>query len=106
MYIVFNFLKIFKLISINAAGDVKIRANGSSITFLSTGDVLVQAKRHIIRERDLSFDNCPREMVQNAICMREISEEAYNEYIDKFVNVEEDGGQLSTNQLCNRDRGS
>lgn len=49
---------------------------------MRSGDIHISAARHIITERDLSFDNCPRDFVQGAILAKSASPEIYNEYIE------------------------
>lgn len=101
MYIVFNFFRFLSFIKFDK-GDVTITINGSSITFLKTGDILVQAKRHMIIERDLMFDNCPREMIQQYILMRELGEEVYNEFVEQ--KEQEYDRELGNSQLCSGNR--
>lgn len=83
-----------------SGADITLGLNGSSIRFTFEGDIIVNAKRHIITSRRLSFDNCNPTFVDEAINRYEDSIDSYNRFIERVnleVDIQEQVQQTSNN---------
>lgn len=59
--------KILKIINFTKQGDLVIEYAGSKIRLTKHGDIIINAKRHTIHHRDLFFDGCEPQFIDEAI---------------------------------------
>lgn len=72
-------------------GTLEISYNGSKFALNKSGDIIINAKRHIIYNRTLSFDGCKPDFVERTIKAQEegrLEEQLKSEYIDLEIQAE------------------
>ena len=82
MYKMFNFTK---------DGTLVISYNKSNFQLTKNGDIIVNAKRHIIYNRQLAFDACPPDFIERTIEAHEkgrLEQQLETEYIDIAAQAE------------------
>lgn len=74
---------LYKIINFTKKGDVEIKVNGSKIIFTKEGDLIVNAKRHIIHHRTLFLDGCDEAFINEMIKEREKGKEHFEDYVNR-----------------------
>lgn len=83
--------RMYKVFNFKADGSLEINYNGSSFVLSKSGDIIINAKRHIIYNRVLSFDGCKSEFIEKTIEANEegkLEEHLRKEYIDLEIKAE------------------
>lgn len=62
--------------------EIRIKMNGSEIRITKEGDIILNAKRHIINRRRLYFDGCKEEFIEKTIREYEKGEERFKEHLE------------------------
>ena len=82
---------MYKMFNFKKNGTLEITYNGSKLALTKKGDIIINAKRHIIYNRTLSFDGCPPEFVNRTIKAHEegrLDQQLETEYIDLTAQAE------------------
>lgn len=62
-------------------GDLSISYAGSKVRFCKSGDIIINAKRHTIHNRQLFFDGCDQEFIEKATRANARSKEELERYV-------------------------
>lgn len=73
--------KILKIINFTKQGDLVIEYAGSKIRLTKNGDIIINAKRHTIHHRDLFFDGCESEFIEEAIKQNSKGKKQLEKYV-------------------------
>lgn len=82
---------MYKMFNFKKDGSLEIKYNGSNFTLTKKGDIIINAKRHIIYNRSLSFDGCKQSFIDRTIKAHEegrLEEQLEKEYIDIAARAE------------------
>ena len=60
-------ISIYKMFKFYERGNIELNINKSRLIFTPQGDIEISAGRHIIYNRELSFDGCDPEFVEKTI---------------------------------------
>lgn len=63
--------------------DITLKFNSSTIKFTIEGDIIINAKRHIIYNRKLSLDNCTPEFVEKSVEYYSKGEKEFSEFLER-----------------------
>ena len=82
---------MYKMFNFKPNGTLEIKYNGSNFSLTKKGDIIVNAKRHIIYNRQLAFDACPQDFIDRTIKAHEegeLEKQLEKEYIDIAIQAE------------------
>ena len=89
--IILNIIRMYKMFNFKKNGTLEIDYNGSKLALTPKGDIIINAKRHIIYNRTLSFDGCPPDFIERTIKAHEenrLEQQLETEYIDLQLQAE------------------
>ena len=64
---ILKLIRLYKMFKFEPNGDLSIHCNGSYIRMTTQGDIIVNAKRAIVHNYRLQFNDCPTDFVQGTI---------------------------------------
>lgn len=79
--IIVKIIRLYKMFNFTKEGDLEISYAGSKIRMCKTGDLIINAKRHTIHNRQLFFDGCEQEFIDQAIRARARSKQELEKYV-------------------------
>ncbi len=85
--IILKLISLYKIFNFTKRGDLVINYNKSKIILTKEGDIILNAKRHMIQKHQLHFSGCEDNFVEGTIKAYERGE--HMEYV-KTQNIEEE----------------
>lgn len=64
---IIKIISLYKMFNFDNQGNLCIKYNGSKIKLTKEGDIALEAKRHLIYRRRLSFNGCDETFIQDMI---------------------------------------
>ena len=78
---IIKFIRLWKMFNFTKEGDLVISYAGSKIRMCKSGDLIINAKRHTIHNRELFFDGCDQEFIDKATRARARGKEELERYV-------------------------
>ena len=89
--LILKLITMHKMFNFKKNGTLEIEYNGSKLALTKQGDIIINAKRHIIYNRTLSFDGCEPDFINRTIRAHEegkLNQQLEVEYIDLHAQAE------------------
>lgn len=78
---ILKLFRLWKMFNFTKQGDLEISYAGSNIRLCKSGDIIINAKRNTIHNRQLFFDGCDQEFIDKATRARARSKEELERYV-------------------------
>lgn len=80
--LILKVIRLYKMVNFTSDGGVVISYGGSKIKFTGKGDIIVNARRHTIHNRQLFFDSCDKEFIDSTIKAHEKGEDTASLHLE------------------------